>query len=110
MNELDLKAYVTKADGKVIRVKVTNNLIASDLEKLGFVFDNDLSEFVFQTADNAEKGALFSDLRDKGVSFSAGKEWCPSEVFEYLREIGMVNGSYQRVSWKAPKEPHITIE
>ena len=108
MSSFDLKAYVTIADGNLVRIRVVNDIIVHDLEKLGFVLDSEVSELIIQTRNNNDKGLLFSKLRDMGVCFSAGKEWSPSEVFEYLREAGLVTGNYQRVSWVKPGEFRIT--
>lgn len=41
-------------------------------------------------------------LRDHGVPFSEGKEWNPSEVFEYLRDLGLAEGGYWSIWWAEP--------
>ena len=53
---------------------------------MGFIFDSALSMHVKDAIGPREKVRVFSDLRDKGVAFSDGKEWCPSELFECFRE------------------------
>ncbi|MCL1124456.1 hypothetical protein [Shewanella surugensis] len=106
----ELIAYVTKADSKVVRVKVIKDTIVVDLKKLGFVFDQALSEFYLQLSNNTEKGELFSKLRGINICFSSGKEWTPAEVFQFLRENKFVSGKYQRVSWSQPNVFHIVTE
>jgi hypothetical protein len=53
---------------------------------------------------------VFDELRSLGVAFSAGKEWCPSEVFEYLRDEQLLSGKYLRVAWTQPGQYRLTNE
>jgi len=39
------------------------------------------------------------DLIALGLPFSAGKEWCPSEVVEDLRDRGLVTGPFEQIYW-----------
>jgi len=100
---LSLDAYVIKSDGDQVRVRTTNNTFNSELERLGFLYDSRLSSYIKDTVGIAEKAQLFSRLRDAGVCFSAGREWCPSELFEYFREQNLVSGMYKRVTWSDPR-------
>ena len=102
------KALVTKADGQTVRVKSLEESISKELENIGFSYDAKISEYVILVADNPEKARIFESLRDLDICFSAGKEWCPSEVFEYLRDIGLLKGSFYRISWKSPTHSEIT--
>lgn len=36
-------------------------------------------------------------LRDHGIPFAIGKEWNPTEIFEDLRDRGLVEGGYWSV-------------
>ena len=110
MNNKSIKAFVTKADGKIVRVKLLDSSIKNELTNLGFSFDNNLSEFIIKADDNASKAKIFEKLRDLDVSFSGGKEWCPSEVFEYLRETGLITGQFKKIGWSGPGDYHITVE
>lgn len=101
MQKLD--AYVVKADTKQVRIKTVNNTVDSELSRLGFSFDASLSSYVKDTAGVPEKAQLFTQLRDAGICFSAGREWCPSEVFEHFREQNLVAGKYKRVAWSDPQ-------
>jgi len=53
------------------------------------------------------KAALLSALRDAGVCFSAGTGWSPAEVFEYLRDEGLIGGVYRRIAWRSPNDPFV---
>lgn len=110
MNVNSVMAFVTKADGKIIRVNLIDEKFEYELSKLDFVFDHDTKEYVLQVSDNDKKSKTFKHLRDLGVAFSSGKEWSPSEVFEYLREMGLITGKYTRISWTNLGEYQCTIE
>ncbi|WKD50705.1 hypothetical protein [Microbulbifer spongiae] len=110
MSEELVKAFVTKADGKVVRVKSVDSSFQNELSNLGFVYDSDLSEYIFSVSGNLEKAELFDKLRTLEVSFSSGKEWCPAEVFEYLREAGLLSGSFTKISWSGPGDYHLTVD
>ncbi|TVP52495.1 MAG: hypothetical protein EA349_15495 [Halomonadaceae bacterium] len=97
-----VKAVVTKADDNAIRVKVYDKSIIQDIEKIGFFYNHDSSDYVMHVFDDNEKASVFNALRDLKVGFSAGKEWCPSEVFEYLRDIGLLTGTFCKVAWVSP--------
>lgn len=99
---VSLNAFVAKADGKQVRVCTLNNSLDSELISLGFKYDPVLSMYVMDTADLVSKAALFESLRDLEVCFSDGKEWCPSELFEYFREQNLLHGKFKRVSWTSP--------
>lgn len=95
-------AYVSKADGQQVKILAINNTLVEQLEVLGFLFDPVSSMYVKDVVNMTEKARLFSTLRDIGVCFSDGKEWCPSELFEYFRENKLLDGKFKRVSWSGP--------
>lgn len=105
-----LKAYVEKADGDVIRVQVMDNTLDSPLRAIGFSNAAEKDIYVLHVADNTQKAKVFDELRSLGVAFSAGKEWCPSEVFEYLRDEQLLSGTYLRVAWTQPGQYLLTSE
>lgn len=100
MQKID--AYVAKADGKQIRVCSTSGVLDSRLKLLGFIFDPVLSAYVIDVSDIYQKAKIFSVLRDEGVAFSDGREWCPSELFEYFRGQNLLSGKFKRISWQDP--------
>jgi len=69
---------------------------------MGFYNGENSSELFVNVSGEEEKSVIFEKLRGMGVCFSAGREWSPSEVFEYLREKGFLNGRYRKISWKGP--------
>lgn len=105
----NVKAFVTKADGKVIRVKVLDDSIIEALSDLGFKYNAEFSEYLVQINENSEKANFFDNLRLLEVAFSSGKEWCPSEIFEYLRELGLIRGTYKKISWYKPENYNVTV-
>ena len=96
------KAYVTQADDDFIGVRVLNADVSKQLEGLGFTFSCAKNEFRKNILNDDEKAAVLVQLRDMGFAFSDGREWCPSEVFQYFRDRGLVSGSFIRISWYDP--------
>lgn len=91
--------YIVKADDLHIRLRAPSEKEVEAILALGFFFDPILSVYIFTATNHSQKVAMLSLLRDSGVYFSAGREWSPAEVFEYLRDEGKLSGSYQRISW-----------
>lgn len=105
-----VKAYVTKSDGDFVRVKILCAKIKGKLVDIGFVNDVDLNEYKIATLGDEEKAEIFNKLRDMDVCFSDGREWCPSEVFEHLRDAGLLSGKFTMISWAAPGEFFIATD
>lgn len=57
-----------------------------------------------------ELANIFSHLRDLGLAFSTGREWSPAEIFEQLREKGLVVGQFTTIYWIAPGKAKISIK
>lgn len=98
----ELKAFVEKADGDVVRVKVNDRNFSTELGAVGFVEALEDGVFERYVADDVEKAKVFDSLRLLHIAFSGGKEWCPAEVFEYLRDKALLSGGFVRVSWTQP--------
>ena len=48
-------------------------------------------------------GRMFGALRDLGILFlGIDKGWSPGDVFEDLRERGLVNGEFEEIVWSGP--------
>ena len=106
---LNVIGYVSKADGKQIRVNVFDKSIKKQLTNLGFIYDEQLGEYIINTLNVTEKANIFNQLRSFDICFSGGKEWCPSEVFEYLREKKLLSGKFQKIYWLSPDNFEIKI-
>lgn len=107
--ETHIDAYVNQADGNRIGVKLLNDGQQSALQALGFT-SHEEDTLTLPVADDAAKAIVFIRLRDLGVAFSAGREWCPAEVFEHLRDSGLLDGPYLRVAWRTPQQFTVTTE
>ncbi|MGZ8336796.1 MAG: hypothetical protein ACXWU1_09060 [Allosphingosinicella sp.] len=46
-----------------------------------------------------EMARLASQLRDFGIAFSFGRDWSPSEMVQQLRADGLLQGSFNEISW-----------
>jgi len=108
MMDESVKAYVTKADNSFIKVKLLDVSFKFELLALGFQTDHSNGdELIRSVSGNEEKAKVFEQLNLLEVCFSDGKEWCPAEVFEYMRDIDLLSGSFRRISWIEPKKYHI---
>ncbi|UTA46851.1 hypothetical protein L1F30_11835 [Simiduia sp. 21SJ11W-1] len=99
-------SYVDKADLDKVKVYADDKDVSNKLIQLGFK-KIDKNQFEINASNNLEKANIFEKLRAIGVLFSDGKEWCPSEVFEHLRDLGLINGKFKRISWKGGKDTNI---
>jgi hypothetical protein len=105
--ETHIDAYVRQADGNCIKVMLLNDRPRGPLQALGFSAGEG-GTFTLPVSDDAAKAAVFIRLRDLGVAFSAGREWCPADVFEHLRDSGLLQGPYSRVAWRTPQQFTVT--
>jgi len=110
MSNSPIIAFVTKADRDMIGVRLLDESYKKELIEIGFSFDFAYDEYTLVTSGNNHKSEIFQKLRDLDVAFCGGKEWCPSEVFEYLRESGLLSGNYTKITWSNPKSYHCTCE
>ena len=105
-----LKAYVSLADGNTIRLTVVDEAIKISLCTLGFTPESRSAQYELRVSGEQEKAIIFDQLRTLDVCFSAGKEWCPAEVFECMRDKGLLSGSFKKISWRGPDDYLITAE
>lgn len=102
--------YIAQCGGaKIAVVCPKDSLAARHLIDQGYEYrtfspTQEGGHFVLAVKDDTEKAGQLQWLRDCGVPFSAGKEWNPQEVFEWLREKGLVSGGYSAISWSGPEK------
>ena len=106
MIDQELKAYVEKADTDTVRVRIIDSTLDSALAALGFSAVEP-GVYTLDVADDRHKAQLFDALRTLGVAFADGKEWCPAEVVEYLRDMKLLSGKFTRISWREPGHYHL---
>lgn len=87
--------YVTQADSDLISIKVFGIPVAQKLMIDGFKLSDD-NEMVLNVSSEVEKAQLFNKLRSYDLAFASGKEWSPSEVFEYLVGQGHLSPGYKK--------------
>lgn len=104
-----MKAFVSEGALSEIVVKVIDNSVIELLEELGFVAVSGKEQKTLSliAPDQNFKIKLFEKLRDEGVCFSAGPDWCPADVFEFLRDQKMLAGVYRKIIWCGPGNPKI---
>ena len=42
--------------------------------------------------------------------FSNGKDWSPSELVDYYKEIGLIDSKYYKISWKGKDDFYIVLK
>ncbi|OAX57024.1 hypothetical protein [Xanthomonas graminis] len=95
-------AYVEKADAAAIRVRAMRDEHDAALRSIGFAGTGEAGVYAMVVRDDAEKAKAFHALRELGLAFAAGREWCPAEVFGYLRDKGLLSGPFLRIAWTQP--------
>jgi hypothetical protein len=94
--------YVREADQDYITVVGAHAVLA----QLGFVpvsgAPGTFRRLLRDVRDDEEKARIFAALRDVGICFSRGREWNPTELFEWFRERGLLTGSFRSIGWSGP--------
>jgi hypothetical protein len=103
------KAFVSEGVLSEIVVKILDDSVTELLGELGFVAVSGKGQktLSLMAPDQDVKAKLFEKLRDEGVCFSAGPDWCPADVFEFLRDQKMLSGVYRKIIWCGPEQPKI---
>ncbi|MCR2745260.1 hypothetical protein [Limnobacter parvus] len=95
---IEISGYVVEANSSFLRVIALSQVGASCLKQLGFSEESPLS-FTLSVNSPNDRVRLFQELRANDFAFSAGREWSPSELFEFFRDQGLLSGDYIRVAW-----------
>jgi hypothetical protein len=96
-----LPPYVSEASTSEVVVEITDAVLRHEIQSWG-KHRGDAGKIVIDVASDHEKATLFGRLRDHGVAFAVGRGWSPSEVFDELRAIGLVTGSFHEIYWTGP--------
>jgi hypothetical protein len=95
--------YVSKADGNEIIVKASPASAHGLLMRIGFTPQSGSADsYLLSVKDEREKARIFSILRDADICFSRGREWNTAEVFEWLKDQGLLSGPFKSIAWKGP--------
>lgn len=82
-----------------VSIESVNVSLIKELKKLKFKFNIFHTKCKKKINNEQELITLFQELRDLNICFAIGKEWNPSEMFEFYREKGLINGKYKQISW-----------
>lgn len=97
--------YVKKADTNEIVVLVVDATLQAELAQAGFISQGGTPDLLVRPVkDDAEKASVFTFLREKGFAWSRGREWCPAEIFEWLRDQKLLAGTFKAISWRSPTD------
>ncbi|MGK9232531.1 hypothetical protein KXS07_11400 [Inquilinus limosus] len=96
----NLKAYVQSAEDTV-SIKVIDGSLEDLVCGYKAVRHNKIKDGIIEYYPDSDidRANILKYLRDIGVCFSYGKEWSPSEIFEELRDKGLIDGKYNMVTW-----------
>lgn len=98
------EAYVAFVTNKIY-IKNVNEEYKQKLLKLNSSVDENYPEYwTIEFTSKEDKSSIFTKLRDIKVLFSSGKDWSPSEQFEYYRAEGLISGLYHNISWRNVNE------
>lgn len=108
------QAYVTRSDDNFIEIEIEieilDNCIKEKISEIGFINKTHTKKYRKITKTDEDKAEVFNQLRNLGVYFSNGREWCPAEIFEHLRDKGLLTGKYSMISWAAPEKYFLTTD
>lgn len=105
---IQIAGYMVEANSMFIRVIACTPAGTSCLKQLGFAEDGE-SEFVLTINAEFDLAHLFELLRSSEFAFSGGREWSPSELFEYFRDQGKISGNYIRITWINSSHTNLAI-
>lgn len=94
-----IAGYLTSAAGSRLAVTVLDTNVVGNLHRIGFEPASPSRLNLNAGGKLQQKAVLFRQLRELGIGFAAGKDWSPADVFEHLRDAGLIEGSYLRVAW-----------
>jgi hypothetical protein len=97
-------SHVSQADGDKVVVEAQDTGHEPVLLGLGFRLQSSSPNRTFEmsVASDKDKADVFMKLRDAGIAFSRGREWCPAAVFEWLHGQGLTHGPFQSIAWRGP--------
>ena len=99
---------VTDIAGERAVIETTEVDVASDtlLVQLGFKWNG--TRYLRHISDHLDRQALVRELMRAGALFAGGPDWSPSELVEYYRDQGSVQGDYKRIVWRSPERYEVS--
>ena len=105
-NRMSDTSYVVEASSSKVVVKAPHAGLHDVLVAMGFEYrNNESGTYAITVKGDGEKAALFYQLRTHDFCFAAGPGWSPAEIFEHLRDEGLLQGTYRRIAWRSPGGP-----
>jgi hypothetical protein len=105
MTFLDDEILVREIAGDRARVQTSCPGKKRDLSRLGFIEKDDYLTRTITNTDDRRR--LLESLIDLDALFSYGRDWCPSELVEYYRDLGLLARPFRIIVWRDPD--HYTI-
>jgi hypothetical protein len=96
--------------GRVARVRTANTSTSNKaaLSRLGFTEEGD--DMIRAISDTSDRCRLLESLLDLDALFSYGRDWSPSELVEYYRDLGFISRAFRVIAWSDPNHYTISIQ
>ena len=107
---LDNKIIVVELAGQSILLSNSGDNLKKELIAMGFVKKGKYYALDLPTKDITQRITLIKKLIAFEALFSNGKDWSPSELVDYYKEIGLINSKYYKILWKGKDDFHIVLK
>ena len=108
--KLDNKIVVVELAGRNILLNNSSDNFNKELIAMGFVKNGKYYALGLPTNDVTKRVTLIKKLIALGDIFSDGKDWSPSELVDYYKEIGLIDSTYYKISWKGKDDFYIVLK
>lgn len=106
---IDNKIIVIELAGQNILLTNSNDNFTKELIAMGFVKNEKYYTLDLPTSDVAKRVTLIKKLIAMDALFSNGKDWAPSKLVDYYKEIGLIDSKYYMISWKGKDDFDIAL-
>ena len=107
---LDTKIIVVELAGQSILLSNSSDNFKKKLIAMGFVKKGKYYALDLPTKDITQQITLIKKLIVLEALFSNGKDWSPSELVDYYKEIGLTDSKYHKISWKGKDDFYIVLK
>lgn len=107
---LDNKIIVVELAGQSILLSNSGDNFKKELIAMGFVKKGKYYALDLPTRDITQRVTLIKKLIALEALFSNGKDWSPSELVDYYKEIGLIDSKYYKISWKGKDDFYIVLK
>lgn len=107
---LDNKIIVVELAGQNILLANSGDNFNKELIAMGFIKKGKYYTLNLPVKDITQRVTLIKKLIALEALFSDGKDWSPSELVDYYKEMGLIDNKYYKISWKGKDDFHIVLK